>query len=140
QDQHERFSKAMTPHNVDGLPLEEGLQQIGERFLRGLLAPDNLAFYRIVVGEVRKFPQHLQKYSGSGADRVRSVVTSFVKASGVALSDEEREVSYLLEIWRSRHHYRALVDESYVVDEAELRAHVADGVRFFLQACGKAGS
>jgi AcrR family transcriptional regulator len=134
QDQHERFSKAMTPQSVDGLPLEEGLQQIGERFLRGLLAPENLAFYRIMVGEVRKFPHHLQKYSGAGADRVRNVVDDFVKASGVKLSDEDRELSYLLEIWRSRHHYRALVEESYVVSEEELHLHVADGVRFFLRA------
>ncbi len=134
QDQHERFTKAMAPLSVDGLPLEEGLQQIGERFLHGLLTPENLAFYRILVGEVRKFPQHLQKYTGAGADRVRNVVADFVKANGVKLSEDDREASYLLEIWRSYHHYRALVDESHVVRDEDLRQHVAEGVRFFLRA------
>lgn len=134
QDQHERFTKAMTPENVDHLPVEKGLQAIGERFLRGLLDRDNLAFYRITVGEVRKFPQQLQKYSGSGADRVRATMVSFLQARGVKLGDEEREASYLLELWRSRHHYRALIEEDYEVSDQELRAHIADGVRFFLRA------
>lgn len=134
QDQHERFTKAMTPDSVDHLALEEGLQLIGEHFLRGMLARENLAFFRIVVGEGRKFPQQLQRYISSGADRVRGVIAAFAKSKGLDLGDDELAASYLLEIWRARHHYRALADDAYQLSEADLSAHIADGVRFFLRA------
>src|ERR1700742_3483370 len=53
QDEHERLTDAMTPDCVDHLPLEQGLQHIGEQFLRIILSRENLAFFRLVVGEGR---------------------------------------------------------------------------------------
>lgn len=134
QDQHERFIRAITPDSVDHLPLEQGLRAIGEHYTRAILAPENLAFFRIVVGEGRKFPEHLQRYISSGADKVRGVVTSFIEARGAKVEDPEMAASYLLELWRARHHYRALADDAYRVSEEDLTGHVAMAVRFFLSA------
>jgi AcrR family transcriptional regulator len=134
EDQHERFTKAMTPECVDHLPLEEGLQAIGEGFVGALLERDNLAYFRIVVGEGRKFPEHLQRYISGGADRVRKVIASFLEKHRVDVEDEQMAASYLLELWRARHHYRALADDAYRVSDEELKAHVAAVIRFFLRA------
>jgi len=134
QDQHERFIRAMTPECVDHLPLEQGLQAIGECFVRGLLARDNLAFFRVMVGEARKFPEQMRRYiSTGGADKVLGVLAGFLRARGVTADDAENAASYLLELWRSRHHYRALVDDSYVVSDREISEHVARSIRLFLQ-------
>lgn len=133
QDQHERFMRAMTPDCVDHLPLEEGLQSIGECYVRALLARDNLAFYRIMLGEARKFPQQMQRYlSTGGADKVRALIADFLKARDVMGGNAETAASYLLELWRSRHHYRALADDSYRVSDEEISEHVARASRFFL--------
>jgi AcrR family transcriptional regulator len=133
QEQHERFMRAMTPECVDHLPLEEGLQSIGECFVRALLARDNLAFYRIMLGEARKFPEQMRRYiSTGGADKVLAVLADFLKARGVMESSPEIAASYLLELWRSRHHYRALADDSYQVSERQISEHVARAGRFFL--------
>lgn len=135
QDQHDRFVRAITPESADHLPLEQGLRAIGEHYTRAMLEPDNLAFFRIIVGEARKFPEHLQRYiSSGGADKVRAVVAGYIQARGVKVDDPEIAASYLLELWRARHHYRALADNAYRVSEAELTAHVAAGVAFFLKA------
>jgi len=134
QEHHERFVRAMTPASVDHLPLEEGLQAIGEHFLRALLMRENLAVFRIMIGEGRKFPEQVQRYVGvGGADRVVGVISSFLTAKAAPAVDPELAASYLLELWRSRHHYRSLADPAYTVTDAQLKAHVAGAVRVFLR-------
>jgi AcrR family transcriptional regulator len=133
QDQHERFTRAMTPECVDHLPLEEGLQAIGERFVRGLLTRDNISFYRIMIGEARKFPEQMRRYnSAGGADKVTSVLANFLRARGVMTDDPEFGASLLQQNWRSRHHYRAVADDAYEVSEKEISEHVARSIQAFL--------
>lgn len=132
QDQHERFVQQITPDCVDHLGLEQGLQAIGERYLAALLARDNLAFFRIIVGEGRKFPQLLQRYIATGADRVRAVVVDFLKSHATQIEDPERLAPYFLEIMRGRHQYRALADETYGLSDKDLTDHVRACVQFFL--------
>jgi AcrR family transcriptional regulator len=133
QDQHERFMRAMTPESVDHLPLEQGLQSIGECFVRALLTRDNLAFFRIIIGEARKFPEQMRRYiSTGGADKVIAVLANYLRAHGVMRDDPETGASCLIELWRSRHHYRALADDAYQVTDKEIAQHVARAIRLFL--------
>lgn len=133
QDQHDRFVRALTPDSVDHLPLEQGLQAIGERYVHGLLARDNLSFYRIMIGEARKFPEQMRRYiSTGGADKVRGGLAQYLRSRDVLVSEADDAASALLELWRSRHHYRALADESYTVTDQEISDHVARTIRLFL--------
>jgi AcrR family transcriptional regulator len=132
QDQHERFVAAITPQCVDHLNLEDGLQAIGEKYLTALLERDNLAFFRIVVGEGRKFPQLLQRYLATGADNVRAVVVSFLRSHAAQIAYPDAISGYFLEIMRGRHQYRALADEGYSLSAKDVSEHVRTGVRFFL--------
>lgn len=136
EDQHERFSAEIMPHGVDDLPLEQGLQRMGEQLLAALLTEDNLAFYRIVVGEGRKFPQLLQRYLTQGASHVLGHISKYMrtraKQDGVAIADVDTAASYFFDLVRSRHHYFALADSSHRPGAQEISAHVRDVVRFFL--------
>jgi AcrR family transcriptional regulator len=133
QDQHDRFVRAITPECVDHLTLEDGLEATGERFIRALLMRDNLAFFRVSIGEGRKFPHLVQRYvSSAGADKVRQVVADFLRARAPAIADPDGAGSQFLELMRSRHHYRALADDTYVVTDEELKAFVKAGVQTFL--------
>jgi AcrR family transcriptional regulator len=134
QDQHERIMAAMTPECVDHLPLEQGLQAIGEQFLRAMLERECLAFFRLVVGEGRKFPESVQRYIFVGADKVREVVASYLRntAPPECRGHAETAAAYFLELVRSRHQYLALADDAYALAPAELAAHVRGAVRFLL--------
>jgi len=132
QDQNDRFVRALTPDCVDHLPLERGLEMIGERYVRALLARENLAFFRIIVGEGRKFPQLLQRYMATGSEKVRAVVADYLAARCPEIADPEAAAPCFLELIRSKHHYRAMSDESYLLSDAELAAHVRHAVGFFL--------
>lgn len=136
QDQNDRFVREILPACGDDLPLEEGLQVMGEQLLRAILTRDNLAFYRIVVGEGRKFPQLLQRYVATGAERIRGAIAAYVRAralkEGIEIPDPELTAAYFLDIVRSRHHYYSLANPAYTVTPAELTVHVRAAVQFFL--------
>jgi AcrR family transcriptional regulator len=131
-DQHARLTAAMAPECVDHLPLKEGLCAIGEGFLAALLEPDNLAFFRLVVGEGRHFPASARRNVSVGADQVRDVVAAFLRKHGIPASDEDSHPSILLDIWRSRYHYRAVADDSFTLSQADLKKHIAQCVDVFL--------
>ncbi len=135
QELHDELVRAMTPRDVEHLPLEEGLQIIGEQFLRTTLSGDNLAFFRIIVGEGRHFPEQVHRYlAQGGAEKVRGVIAHYLTERGVKSGDPEMYASYLMELWRTRHQYRALSSENYKLSNADLSAHVREGIRFFLRA------
>lgn len=134
--QRELAVAAMTPPCVEHLSLEDGLQLIGERFVQALLSRDNLAFYRIVIGEARKFPELLQRYIGAGGEHIGQVVAAHLRRTAPGINDPNKVAHYFLELLRSRHHYRALADEHYSLDDDALSAHVGEAKAFLLRGAG----
>jgi hypothetical protein len=134
QDQHDRFAAAMSPANIEGLAPDQALQLVGEQFIHALLDRESLAFFRLVVGEGRKFPQLMQRYNSAGADRIRAQMAKHLKQAGI--DDAETAAGYFFELLRSNYHYRALADQTYVVSDPELKQHVAKTVRFLLKGMG----
>ena len=137
QDQHERFFNEVMPENVSGLDLEAGLQAYGEKWLRALLAPDHLAFYRIFIGEGRKFPQLLRRFLASGAERTRAAVADYLRdwaaRNDAEIQDPDRLASYFFDMARARLHYRSLSDTSFVASEADISEQVRQAVQFFVK-------
>ncbi len=132
QDQNERFTREIIPQCVDGLPLEQGLQKLGEQYLRTVVTRENLALFRIVVAEGRKFPELMQRHLISGADKVRTTVAAHLKKCAPDIKEPEVAASIFMQIMGGRHQYRSLADQSYVVTEAEIVEYVRAGVNLFL--------
>jgi AcrR family transcriptional regulator len=135
QDQHERFANEIKPECVDHLPIEEGLIAIGEHYLRALLTRDNLAFYRIIVSEGRKFPELVKRHVAASADKMPDVVSNYIetrrKPDGFKI-DVPHAGAYFNGLIRARVHYFALSDPDYRLSEAELKEHVRGAVTVFL--------
>jgi len=123
----------MRPERVDHLPLEQALQTVGEHFLRRLLQRDSMAFFRVMVSEGRKLPEHLRRYfTSGGANIIQEELLRQLTRAGLGEADARESMSYFIELLRSKHHFQAITDENYSVPEAELKAHVARAVRFFM--------
>lgn len=127
------LGQAMTPGSVDHMPLEQGLQAIGEKLVRALLTPESLAFFRLLVGEGGKFPQLLRGYAFTAADTIRDIVARYIKHAEPDIAEPEKMAAFFLELLRARHHYRALADSSYALSQEDLTVHVRDVVEFFLR-------
>jgi AcrR family transcriptional regulator len=135
QDQHERFTSEIKPECVDHLPLEEGLTAIGEHYLRALLTRDNLAFYRIIVTEGRKFPELVKRQLTVSADKTPEVVANYLetrrKTDRFAI-EVPHAGAYFNGLIRARVHFFALSDPDYRLSETELKEHVRGAVKVFL--------
>lgn len=142
-DQHERFARAISAACDPDLPLEQGLQAMGEQFLKVLLGKDNVAFYRIVVGEGRKFPQLMQKFT-SGYTNVRDMVVNYLsiraEREGVEFDNPEAAASYFFDAVRARNHYKAMADQDFELPPQELAKHVQMTVKYFLHGTLRRGS
>lgn len=137
EEQHQRALAALIPEEAEDLPLEQALQAIGERYLRRLFEPETLAMFRIVIGEGRTFPDAVRRILFSAGDRVRVAVADYMHKHGLPTANPDADASYFVEMLRSRHHYRALADAAYRLTDAEITAHVAAVVRFFLKGSGR---
>lgn len=140
EDQHDTFFRDVFVEVSPDMPLEEGLNKIGEQFLKTLFLPRHIGFYRIIVGEGRKFPQLLNRYMAAGAARVGQAAAEYLgarAAKGDPIADPEDAATFFFDTLRGRYHYRHLADPSFSMTPEELRAHVANAVRFFLNGALK---
>lgn len=137
EEQHQNAMKELIPEAVDELPLREGLQAIGEHYLRILLQPATLAMFRIVIGEGRAFPEDVRRILFSGGEKVRAAVAEFMRRHGLPRAEADVDASYFVEMLRSRHHYRALADASYRMSDQAMAEHVAGVVDFVLRGASR---
>lgn len=119
-------------------PLAEGLQEMGEAFLTALLAPGGLSYFRMAVGEGRKFPDAMAKFLQVGPDRVRATVALYLgeraHKDNCTFDDCDAAAAYFCEMVRGRHQYRALGDANYRLSETAIKEEVAKVVAFFMKA------
>lgn len=136
QDQQQRMQRDLTLADVEHLPLEEGLTVIGEHSVQAMLAPENLAFYRVVVSEARKFPELVQRILVSAAEQFRTSLSGYLErqsqAEGRPIADPEGASQYFLTLLRTRHQFNALADPSYTLTDTQVKQHVRDTVAVFL--------
>lgn len=136
-DQSERFHREILPQSVDHLGLEDGLVAIGEHYVKAILTRDNLAFYRIIVGEGRKFPDEVKSHIATGADQLRDQVAHFLnlrtQKEGLRFNDPDAAASFFTGLLRARHHYLALANPDYALTDDALGAHVRSAVALFLR-------
>lgn len=136
-DQYQRFVGALETEAADHLSLEDGLQALGEHFVRALLAPQNIAYFRIFVGEGRKLPKTLIESQSLGSERLQDLVAEFLRRHS-DVADPLTAAADLLELWRGRHHYRAITSDNYTVSDAEIALHVARVIRVVLHGAPRA--
>lgn len=66
--------------DLDGLALEEGLARLARTLLDLLLEPCHLAFFRLVTGESRRFPEAARIWHENGPAASRAIIAGFLDA------------------------------------------------------------
>jgi AcrR family transcriptional regulator len=135
-DQQDRFLEALLPVNYRNLPLREGLTTFANKFLYAVLHPDNVAFFRIAVGEGRKYPQLLRRYLSSNIEKLRITLSEYLKErpdeNGARIALPEISASHFFDLVRSNLHYRAMCNPDFIFSAEDRDAHVKEAVEFFL--------
>ncbi len=131
-----------------GATIEERLANVGANVLKGLLVSDTIDFMRLSVAEVRRFPQ-LAEVGRMARQRGTQAVAHVL--SELAQSDElrafpalapdcvETTTEFFLDLVVGPLLMRALFGGDHKLLRAEIDAHVARSVAFFLAACRSSG-
>ena len=118
------------------------LAKLCERFLRVVLREDSIATFRLITAEAARFPELGRAFYASGPRRSKEVLADFFRraiADGhLGAHDPRMMASRLFELCKGELHQRKLWNATPEPSEAEIHANVAEAVRVFLAAYGRA--
>jgi TetR/AcrR family transcriptional repressor of mexJK operon len=134
----ERYFARFSAGELDPRDARASLTVLGRRFLELLLSPDAIALYRIILGEVTRFPGLGEVFWHAGPERERVQIETFLKsanASGtLALSDTRLAAEQFLALVRGDIQLRHVLRLAADTDQRGIGAAVEGAVATFLRA------
>ncbi len=117
-------------------PLREGLQRIGEAFIRKQIQPETLDVMRLMVAQAKKFPEVAEQWSKRAPDAVRKALAGYLedraKAGEIKITNYDQAASVYFDLVRSRIQIRALLLIDYRPSDQEIHDLVERAVKVFI--------
>ena len=121
--------------------LEQTLNALGMRFLRGFLDPAGCRLLRTLIAESQRFPELAQQYFERGPMRVRRALGDYLRlqrdAGRIDCADPDMAASQFLELVKGPPHARMMLSVPPFNPEFDPEQHVAGAVRLFLYGCAR---
>ena len=121
--------------------LENTLNTIGLRFLRGFLDPAGCRMFRTLIAESQRFPELAQRFFERGPQRARQALGQYLRlqheAGRIDCADPQMAASQLLELVKGPPHARVMLSMPPFPPDFDPRLHVAGAVRLFLYGCAR---
>jgi len=123
-----------------GLPLDQALAGIGERFLAMLVNPDRVRMFRMMAAQVERFPELGRVFYRSGPMVMHDCLAGFLARAAadgqLDMPDPGLAAWQFLSLVKGDLHLRCLFDVGSQVGPAVRRRHVASAVELFLKGYG----
>jgi TetR/AcrR family transcriptional repressor of mexJK operon len=123
-----------------GLPLRQALLGIGERFLEVLTDPQRVRMFRMVMGQVDRFPELGRVFYRSGPLVMQDCLAGYLEQAAAAgdltISDAGQAARQFLSLVKADLHLRCLFEIGLVVPASERNRRAAAAVDLFLKAYG----
>ena len=134
----ERYFARFSAGELDPRDVRASLTVLGRRFLELLLSPDGIALYRIILGEVTRFPRLGEVFWRAGPERQRIQIEAFLKsavaASTLALDDTRLAAEQFVSLVRGDVQLHHLLRLEADADRRGISVAVDGAVATFLQA------
>lgn len=123
------------------LPVEDALQEFGERLLQMMTSSEFSRFYRGVIGEAIRFPEIAAGVFDAGPARLRSALTEalahFEARGELVLANREAAAEQFISMLRTEQIFAVALGLRPPPDKAAIRRTVAQVVSIFLNGCRK---
>src|SRR5271168_666567 len=137
----ERYFARFSAGELDPCDARASLTVLGRRFLELLLSPDSIALYRIILGEVTRFPSLGEVFWRAGPERQRIQIEAFLQsaaASGMlSFPDTRLAAEQFISLVRAEIQLRQLLRLEADADEPSIRDVVSGAVDTFIRAFGR---
>jgi len=134
----ERYFARFSAGELDPRDVCASLTVLGRRFLELLLSPDGIALYRIILGEVTRFPRLGEVFWRAGPERQRIQIEAFLKsavaAGTLALDDTRLAAEQFVSLVRGDVQLHYLLRLEADADRRGINVAVEGAVATFLQA------
>jgi AcrR family transcriptional regulator len=134
----ERYFARFSEGELDPRDVRASLTVLGRRFLELLLSPDAIALYRIILGEVTRFPGLGEVFWRAGPERQRLQIEAFLKsateAGTLSLADTRLAAEQFVSLVRGDIQLRHLLRLETDADRRGIGAAVEGVVATFLRA------
>jgi AcrR family transcriptional regulator len=121
---------------LDEKSIEQALTRLGERFLKKILQPRSLAWYRMATAEAAKFPElrasFLRGGKGTLRGRLADYFTAQSRAGRLRVADPELAAIQFLELIKAPLHTRAVFGDLDAVPRGAVARQARAAVRTFL--------
>ncbi|WP_247871874.1 TetR/AcrR family transcriptional regulator [Azospirillum sp. TSO35-2] len=119
------------------LPAAEGLRLIGLTFVRFVTSPKALSVYRMVLGEVLRFPELAQAFYDSGPAETFACARRFLDQAArkgeLAITDADLATHQLFGLLKANMHMKLLLCLSERPSDADLERFVNAAVDLFVK-------
>lgn len=127
-----------SPESLDPGDIAASLTTIAARFIDLILSPEAIAFNRIIIGEVSRFPALGQVFWEAGPAQTRTDLEAFLRRAAAAgsldIPDARLAAEQFLALARGEIHQRSLLRMEGPADAPTLRRAAAAAVATFLRA------
>jgi TetR/AcrR family transcriptional regulator, mexJK operon transcriptional repressor len=134
----ERYFARFSAGELDPCDVRASLTVLGRRFLELLLSPDGIALYRIILGEVTRFPRLGEVFWRAGPERQRIQIEAFLKSAAaagtLALDDTRLAAEQFVSLVRGDVQLHHLLRLEADADRRGINVAVDGAVATFLQA------
>jgi AcrR family transcriptional regulator len=135
----------ITPNSdAEAADVESVLADIGGRFLNFVLTDKIQTLHRLVIAECERFPELGRAFYENGPRQGISILAGWmaseIEAARLAAGDPEAMAMVFLELCKAGLHQRRLWNIEPEPSEAAKAANVAEAVRIFMAAYGKAAA
>src|SRR6516225_2177498 len=133
----QRYFARFSEGELDPGDVRASLTVLGRRFLELLLSPDGIALYRIIVGEVTRFPELGELFWRAGPERQRVQIEGFLKGAiapgTLALADTRLAAEQFVSLVRGDVQLRHLLRLEANADQRGISAAVEGAVTTFMR-------
>src|SRR5271169_2113096 len=133
----ERYFARFSAGELDPRDVRASLTVLGRRFLELLLSPESIALYRIILGEVTRFPSLGEVFWRAGPERQRVQIEAFLRsasASGtLALADTRLAAEQFVSLVRGDVQLRHLLRLEASADQRGIGVAVEGAVATFMR-------
>ncbi len=127
--------EALKQPGLDVMSSADALTKLGESALETLLAPNALAFHRLMISEAPRVPEIARHFFRSGPDKANELLASFLlrcsEREHLAISDPHAAAAVFLDGLINNLQLRALTGGR--VSKSEARKRVGQVVQLFLK-------
>jgi len=137
----QRLHDALTSvSTTDDRNIERMLCQIGTQFMRYVTEPTSLTIFRVVIGEIHKFPELGREMYQSGNIVILRMVADFFRqwtdAGLLSVDDTMLAARQFLTLCKADLQFRCLMDLDQPATETDIKRNVEAAVAVFLAYYG----